>query len=206
MAKILIGCECSGALRSRFRAAGHECYSVDLKEAEDDGEGHIVGRIEDVLASEEWDLFICHPPCTALSVSGNHVYAEGGARHHERLAAMWWTEELWGLGLKHAKRVAFENPVGVLGHTSMGKATQYIQPYEFGDDASKRTGLWLAELPPLVRTERVPGRIVNGKERWSNQTDSGQNKLGPSEQRTTERSRTYPGIADAIVEQWGAAL
>jgi hypothetical protein len=177
---------------------------VDHKEAEDDGFQHVVGDVEDVLCSDHWDLFICHPPCTALSVSGNHVYAEGGIRHHEREEAMWWTEGLWHLAQRHADSVAFENPVGVLGHTSLGKATQYIQPYEFGEDASKKTGLWLWNLPNITPTERVQGRVVDGKERWSNQTDSGQNKLGPSEQRATERSRTYPGIAEAIVDQWGS--
>jgi hypothetical protein len=80
-----------------------------------------------------------------------------------------------------------------------------VQPYEFGDDASKKTGLTLKGLPKLKidPEKRVPGRIVNGKERWANQTDSGQNKLGPSETRAIDRARTYPGIADAFAEQWG---
>lgn len=203
---ILIGCECSGALRSRFQEAGFQAYSVDHKEAEDHGVGHIVGDVEDVLASRSWELFICHPPCTALSVSGNHVYAKGKEKEYLREEAMWWTEGLWFLAKEYAKRVAFENPVGVLGHTLLGKATQYIQPYEFGDDASKKTGLWLHNLPPLRGTKRIDGRIVGGKERWDNQTDSGQNRLGPSPERATIRSRTYAGIADAIVDQWGGVL
>ena len=203
--KVLIGCECSGALRSRFRMAGHEAWSVDHKEAEDDSEFHFVDDVEVILTQTGgWDLFIAHPPCTALSVSGNHVYADGKAKQHMREEAMWWTEGLWFLAQEYATRVAFENPVGVLGHTLMGKATQYIQPYEYGDDASKKTGLWLYNLPPLQPTVRMDGRIVDGKERWSNQTDSGQNKLGPSPERATERSRTYSGIADAIVNQWGS--
>ncbi len=202
---VLIGCECSGALRSRFQEAGHNAWSVDHKEAEDEGHQHVVGNVEDLLTSIiSWDLFICHPPCTALSVSGNHVYAAGKEKAHLREDAMWWTEGLWFLAQDNAKMVAFENPVGVLGHTLMGKATQYIQPYEYGDDASKKTGLWLHNLPPLQPTVRVAGRIVDGKERWDNQCDSGQNKLGPSDERATERSRTYPGIAEAIVKQWGS--
>lgn len=206
MRDILIGCECSGMLRSRFRDAGFNAWSADLKKAEDHSDFHIMAPVEEVIMYQQWDLIICHPPCTALSVSGNHVYAEGGDKHHERLQAMWWTEELWHLALCWGLRVAFENPVGVLGHTALGRATQYIQPYEFGDDASKKTGLWLHNLPKLVPTKRVPGRIVGNKERWANQTDSGQNKLGPSEERATLRSRTYPGIADAIVEQWGPVI
>jgi len=85
------------------------------------------------------------------------------------------------------------------------KATQVIQPYDFGEDASKDTCLWLKGLPILTTTKYVQPRIVNGKERWANQTDSGQNKLTPSDTRAMERSRTYQGIADAMAEQWGTA-
>lgn len=200
---ILIGCECSGALRNRFRERGHRAWSVDLKESEDGSIHHIVGDVVRIILAHDWDMIIAHPPCTALSVSGNHVYAEGKPKHEERVRAMNFTEYLWLLSTHKAKYVAFENPVGVLHHTRMGKPTQYIQPYDFGEDASKKTALWLHNLPPLIPTLRVPGRMVNGKERWSNQTDSGQNRLGPSPERATERSRTYPGVADAIVNQWG---
>jgi hypothetical protein len=213
---ILIGCECSGALRSRFRAAGHNAWSCDLKPAEDGSEHHVQIDVFHALThpqqwcgADKWDLFICHPDCTALTVAGNHVYAVGKPKHHERLRAIQWTGQLWQVAKQYAHRVCFENPQGVLSTQSiMGPAAQYIQPYEFGDDASKKTGLWLHNLPPLTPTSRYPGRIVthNGKqvERWSNQTDSGQNRLGPSEQRATIRARTYPGIADAIVNQWGS--
>ena len=206
LTKVLVGCEKSAAIASRFRDAGYEAWSCDLEPCELDGwRYHITEDIFEVLSDKlyTWDLIICHPPCTTLSVSGNHVYAEGKEKWFERHYDMAWTENLWELAKLRAPCVAFENPVGVLPRTSMGKATQYIQPYEFGDDASKKTGLWLHNLPPLVPTERVTGRMVNGIERWSNQCDSGQNKLGPSPTRATERSRTYPGIADAIVAQWG---
>ena len=85
--------------------------------------------------------------------------------------------------------IALENPVGVIS-TRLQKATQYVQPYDFGDDASKKTGLWLKNLPPLRPRGRVSPRIVNGKKRWANQTDSGQNKLTPSATRWKDRSRT----------------
>ncbi len=107
-------------------------------------------------------------------------------------------------------RVAMENPVGIIS-TRIRKSDQRIQPYEFGDDASKNTCLWLNKLPPLIKdpAKRFQGRWVehppgSGKmvERWSNQTDSGQNRLGPSEGRWKERSRTYAGIARAMAEQW----
>lgn len=83
------------------------------------------------------------------------------------------------------------------------KPSQIIQPYEFGEDAIKKTCLWLRGLPLLTPTKRVAGRMINGKERWSNQTDSGQNKLGPSEERAALRAITYQGVADSMAEQWG---
>ena len=191
---ILIGCECSGALRTRFQKAGHITLSCDLKPAEDENAlGHYQTDVFNMLTKPEmfgvthWDMFICHPDCTALTVAGNHVYAEGKPKHDLRLAAIKWTEELWTTAIHNVERVCFENPQGVLSTQSiLGKATQYIQPYEFGDDASKKTGLWLHNLPKLTPTKRIKGRMVDGKERWSNQTDSGQNKLGPSPTRATE--------------------
>lgn len=108
-------------------------------------------------------------------------------------------------------RIAIENPVGAIG-TRIRKADQYIHPHHFGHDASKITGLWLKGLPVLEPTESVPGRVVgyraSGKpiERWGNQTDSGQNKLAPSDSRWMDRARTYEGWADAMAEQWGPIL
>ena len=102
-------------------------------------------------------------------------------------------------------RKALENPAGKIG-TAIRQADQYIHPYEFGHDASKRTGLWLENLPPLVKdpAKKVEGRLVNGKLRWANQTDSGQNRLGPSADRWKIRAETYSGIALAMAGQWGA--
>lgn len=102
-------------------------------------------------------------------------------------------------------RIALENPVGCIS-TRIRRPTQKIQPYDFGEDASKATCLWLKGLPSLVPTQRVAPRIVNGKPRWSNQTDSGQNKLAPSADRARLRSLTYPGIAQAMADQWGPVV
>jgi len=99
-------------------------------------------------------------------------------------------------------RICIENPVGVIS-TRIRPADQYIQPYQFGEDASKKTGLWLKNLPKLEPTEYIEPRYVNGKPRWGNQTDSGQNRLGPSEYRWKVRSKTYWGIANAMATQWG---
>jgi len=98
---------------------------------------------------------------------------------------------------------ALENPKGCIG-TRIRKSDQIIQPYEYGDDASKQTCLWLHGLPKLVPTKYIEPRITkDGKKRWENQTDSGQNREGPSEDRWAIRSLTYQGIADAMAQQWG---
>jgi hypothetical protein len=106
-------------------------------------------------------------------------------------------------------RIAIENPVGHLSR-AWRVPDQTIQPYQFGDDASKATSLWLIGLEPLRPTKFFQPRIViggphHGKKRWGNQTDGGQNKLTPSENRATERARTYTGIAEAMASQWGVA-
>ena len=98
-------------------------------------------------------------------------------------------------------KIAVENPVGAIS-TRIRKPDQYIHPYQFGDDASKKTGLWLKGLPCLVPANYIEPRMVGGKPRWSNQTDSGQNRLGPSQDRWKQRSKTYQGIANAMAQQW----
>lgn len=102
-------------------------------------------------------------------------------------------------------KIAMENPIGCLS-TKYRKPDQIIQPYNFGDNASKSTCLWLKGLPLLEKTKFIEPRMINGKPRWANQTDSGQNNLGPSEDRWKERSKTYQGIADAMAIQWGGNI
>ena len=99
-------------------------------------------------------------------------------------------------------RIAIENPVSVIS-SRIRKPDQIIQPHEYGHDASKKTCLWLKGLPLLVPTQHVEPRIVNEKKRWGNQCDSGQNKLGPSDDRWKIRSETFTGIAQAMAAQWG---
>lgn len=190
--KVLIGCERSGRVREAFRALGHDAWSCDLEPADDGSEFHIKGDILDCL-NRGWDIGIFHPTCTALCVSGNGTYAEGNSGYPERLAAINWTEKLWDLARSKIKKVAFENPVGVLSTCSrMGKATQWIQPWQFGHGEKKATGLWLFNLPKLFPTNIVPGRE---QKIW---------KMGPSDDRSTLRSLTYQGIADAMAEQWSS--
>jgi hypothetical protein len=196
--KVLIACEFSGTVRDAFAAHGHDAWSCDLVPSETPG-NHIVGSVLDQrIVNEGWDLMIAHPECTYLTVSAN-AWASQEWRVEARLAAMHFVRALWAFPIP---KVCIENPVGVLG-TFWRKASQIIQPHEFGDDASKSTCLWLRGLPLLRPTVHCPPRIVNGKKRWANQTDSGQNNLGPSDDRQKERARTYAGIALAMAEQWG---
>lgn len=213
--RVLVGMECSGRVREAFRALGHDAWSCDLFPAEDDSPYHIEGDVFDHL-DEGWDIGIFHPTCTYLTCSAEWAYGDGpyhqkvkpetlvGAERREaREQAIEDVKRLWSAPIP---RKAIENPRGVLS-TRWRRPTQTIQPYEYGEDASKATCLWLDGLPALVPTRRVPGRIVtvNGKpvERWANQTDSGQNKLTPGADRWKERSRTYDGIARAFAAQWG---
>ena len=159
-------------------------------------------QLLEMLPDDSVDLIIAHPPCTALAVSGNAWYGQGMAKHQKRLEAMRWTVELWNLCKRKGKRIAFENPVGVLGHTSMGKATQYIQPWQHGHPESKKTGLWLHNLPPLVESNNVKDVYDNLPKREQQRL----HYLPPSADRWKIRSKTFDGIAQAIVDQWGAIL
>lgn len=215
----LIACEESGAVRDALREQGVQAWSCDLKP----GRGkypqyHYERDVRDLL-DWEWDMMIAFPDCTYLTCSAEWAYGDGpyhmklepdtltgAARRAARQEALDFVRLLLDAPIP---RIALENPVGRIG-TAIRPASQSIQPYDFGDDASKRTCLWLKNLPLLKPTTRCPGRWVKWKgkmvERWSNQTDSGQNRLGPSKTRGAERAVTYPGIAQAMAEQWGRLL
>ena len=200
--RVLVACEKSGIVRDAFRKRGHQAMSCDLLPSECPGT-HYEGDVAGIL-NGGWDLLIAHPPCQFLSVSGYHwVY-----RRPERLLQVTTALKFFRLMLDApVPRICVENPIGITS-TRIARPTQIIQPYEFGEDASKKTGLWLKGLPLLQSTERIPGRMVMWKgkmrERWANQTDSGQNRLGPSPTRAADRARTYGGVADAMADQWGA--
>lgn len=201
--RVLIGCERSGIVRDAFRARGHDAVSCDLEPTRAPGP-HLQCDLREALTNE-WDLAILHPPCTYLSVSGLHWNKRRPERQALTEAALDFVRELMAAPIS---RLALENPISCIS-TRIRPADQIIQPYQFGDDASKATCLWLKNLPPLEPTNRVPGRIIyyRGRrvERWANQTDSGQNRLPPSDERAELRSNTYPGIAAAMADQWGAA-
>lgn len=198
---------------------------------------HLVGDVFETLnnlwSNNLWpSLGIFHPTCTYLTSSAEWAYKDPDFEryphvgYHQRLKP----GTLFGADRRAARQVALddvrrimalpidrkviENPVGAIGSNIM-PATQIVQPYEFGADASKKTCLWMLskDNQPLVDmrlrvdpARRVPGRWVRGKERWSNQSDNGQNKLTPSEERWKDRSRTYCGIAQAMVDTWAALI
>lgn len=189
-----------------MRARGVRAWSCDLLPTARPSRFHIVGDVREIMAAARWGAFIFFPPCTYLNAAGLHWNSRGRG----------WKKTFDALrfvrGLIEAageRPWALENPVGLIG-TRIRPASQFVQPYEFGDDASKKTGLWLHGLPLLTPTKRFAGRWVewpkgSGKmvERWGNQTDSGQNRLPDSKGQAHARSVTFPGIADAMAEQWG---
>lgn len=195
--RVLVGCEFSGIVRDAFAALGHDAWSCDLLPTERPGQ-HILGDVLGVLG-DGWDLAVFHPPCTHLSVSGARWWPDKLAEQAEAVAFF--------MALVNAPipRIAVENPVGIMS-TVYRQADQVIQPYWFGHDASKATCLWLKNLPFLWSTGFYPPRYVNGLPRWSNQTDTGQNRLTPDDDRAIERSRTYEGIAAAMAAQWTVEL
>ena len=192
--RVLVACEYSGTVREAFRKLGHDAWSCDLLPCDDGSPYHYQGDCWPII-EQGWDLIIMHPPCTALAVSGNAHYGKDKPKYHLRLEAIEWTLALYEHAKDYADKVCFENPVGVLPV----KPTQYVQPYEYGHPESKKTGLWLHNLPPIT-----PTQILDKPEcgYWDNQTPSGQNKLAPSEDRWKIRSVTYQGIADAMAQQW----
>ena len=226
--RVLVGFEASGRTRNAFLALGHDAWSCDLRPSADASNRHIQGDVFDHL-DDGWDLAIFHPTCTFLTSSAEWAYKDPdftrypGVGYHQRLKP----GTLFGAERRAARdkavaefkrldgcripRKAIENPIGCISSRHR-KPDQVIQPYWFGDDASKATCLWLTGLAPLRRdpAARCPGRMVewprgSGKmvERWGNQTDSGQNRLTPSDDRWSDRSDTYPGIAAAFASNWG---
>ena len=196
--KVLVACEYSGTVRDAFLEAGHEALSCDLLPTDVSGP-HYCGDVRDII-NDGWDLMIAHPPCTYLCSSGLHWNKRVPGRAEQTEEALEFVRTLMAAPIP---RIAIENPIGCIG-TRIRKADQTIQPYHFGHDASKATCLWLKNLPLLRPTCIVEPRLVNGKARWGNQTDSGQNRLPPSADRWKIRSETYAGIAKAMAAQWGS--
>jgi len=205
--KILVACEESQAVCKAFRTKGHEAYSCDILPCSGGHpEWHIQGDVLEQL-DKGWDMMIAHPPCTDLAVSG--------ARHFKRKIAdgsqqraLDFVQKLMDAPIP---RIAVENPVSIIS-SKIRKPDQIIQPYMFGDEARKTTCLWLKGLPLLKPTKIVgQGEIVimgDGKKypKWSHDAvgKDGKKLSYNSQEIKTLRSKTFPGIASAMAEQWGS--
>lgn len=203
--KVLIACEESQEVCKAFRALGHEAFSCDLQDCSGGHpEWHIKGDVFDVLR-DGWDLLIGHPPCTYLSYAGIAHWGKPG-RVFRRLEALEFFARLWEAPIE---RICLENPKGCASPT-IAKYSQEIQPYYFGDADFKTTWLWLKNLPPLVHTKErslfdnathtkkpePKGYLSTGKAVHWCDSQSGK-------ERAKLRSKTFPGIARAMAEQWG---
>lgn len=203
---VLVACEESQTVCKAFRERGHEAYSCDIQPCSGGHpEWHIRGDVIPLL-NDKWDLIIAHPPCTYLTVTGNRWfnvdrYGEKALKRlEERNKAVNFFLQIINAD---CEKICVENPVGIMS-TIYRKPTQIIQPYQFGESFSKKTCLWLRGLPDLVPTNIVyPGvrkKFKSGKtmpEWYANLWN-----LPPAE-RAKERSKTFPGIAKAMAEQWG---
>ena len=216
--KVLIACEESQAVTKAFRELGHEAYSCDILPASGGHpEWHIQRDVFEVI-NEGWDLMVAHPPCTFLAVSGASWYYHPEdknlpveqRRPHPRYPNRAMDREMavgFFMALMNApiERIAVENPIGIMS-SRFRKPDQIVQPWQFGDSASKSTCLWLKNLPKLTATEIVDkGEIVtfaSGKSMPKWYADA-LYTAKTKEERQTLRSKTFPGIAKAMAEQWG---
>ena len=221
MNKILIACEESQAVCKEFRALGHEAFSCDiLPQSGGHPEWHLQEDVFKVI-NQGWDMMIAFPPCTYLSVSGAKWYyhpedknlpigerrphPKFPNRRHEQDLAKEFFISLYNSNIKH---IAIENPVGIM-NTQFMQPTQIIQPYMFGDEATKTTCLWLKNLPKLEPTNIV-GKgertvFASGKSHPKWYADALSKTKTPEERRNL-RSKTFTGIAKAMAQQWATVL
>ena len=181
--RVLVACEFSGVVRDAFIARGHDAWSCDLLPSERPGP-HIVGDVLSRLR-DGWDLLIAHPPCTHLAVSGARWFIE---KHQQQTEALIFVQSLLDAPIL---RIALENPISIIS-SRIRKPDQIIQPWQFGHGEIKATCLWLKNLPKLTPTNIVEGRRARV------------HREPPSPDRWKNRSRTFPGIAAAMAEQWAA--
>lgn len=194
--RVLIACEFSGVVRRAFRERGHDAWSCDILESQDSSPWHVTGPVEGIL-DRGWDLMIAHPPCTHLAVSGARWFKEKPEKEALQKEALDFVRLLMEAPIK---RKCIENPVSVIS-TKIRKPDQIIQPWMFGHEISKRTCLWLENLP-LLKPTKIVGRgkfhITKGGKilpEWYN--------LPPSKDRGKLRSIFFEGVAEAMANQWG---
>lgn len=191
--RVLVGCEFSGVVRRAFRDRDHDAWSCDLLEAEDGSDFHLKCDVLNHL-NDDWDLAIFHPPCTHLAVSGSRWFARKG---EQQACALEFVKILLDAPIA---RIALENPVSVIS-SKIRPPDQVIQPWQFGHGETKATCLWLKGLRPLVPTHAeadlfaAPAPRERAARVW---------KEPPGPDRWKNRSRTFPGIAAAMADQWSA--
>lgn len=191
---VLVGCEYSATVRDAFIKRGHNAFSCDFLPCEKSPRRHFQIDVRQALKIRRWDLFIVHPECTHLCASGARHWPAKRADGRQQEAIDFFLEMMDA----DVARICAENPVGILS-TVYRKPDQIIQPHQFGHMELKTTCLWTKNLPPLVptsdleeETKVLPAHI---KQRI--------HYMRPGPDRWKERSRTYPGIAAAMAEQWG---
>ena len=180
--KVLVACEYSGVVRDMFTAIGHDAWRCDIIDTESPG-NHYKGDVREVI-TKGWDLMIAHPPCTHLAVSGARWFKDKVKEQEEAL------DFIRLLLNAPIDKIALENPVSIIS-TKIRKPDQIIQPWMFGHGETKKTCLWLKNLPKLIPTDIVEGR------------EARIHKMPPGPNRGKERSKTYQGIAEAMALQWG---
>ena len=181
--KVLVACEFSGTVRDAFAARGHDAWSCDVLPSETPGQ-HYQGDVREFLEAG-WDLLIAHPPCTHLAVSGARWFKD---KKDEQAHGLGFVMQLWSAPVD---RIAIENPISILS-SRWRKPDQIIQPWQFGHGETKATCLWLKGLSKLLPTDIVDGRTPRV------------HFASPGEDRWKDRSRTLPGIAAAMADQWGS--
>lgn len=213
--RVLVGCEESQTVCKAFRQLGHIAFSNDLKECSGGHpEWHLQMDVNEAIDLTDWNIIGLHPECTKMTLSGNRHYAPGKPKYNERMEAVEWTISLWKKATAKCDFVYMENPMGAMNNDYRLPKPQIVQPYYFGDEAQKTTCLWLHGLPKLIhnqtdnlfgsKTHVAKGEMVvfkSGKvmPKWYADTPSTK-----SEANRTIRSKTFPGIAKAMSEQWAS--
>ena len=209
--KILVACEESQAVTIELRRLGHEAYSCDIQECSGwHPEWHIKGDVLPLLngdcefntmdgerhaISGRWDMIIAFPPCTDLAVSGARHFAKKRADGRQQASIDFFMK----FANAHCDRIAIENPVGIMS-THFRKPDQIINPWQFGHPETKKTCLWLKNLQPLEETENVYAYMMTLPEKARSRI----HWMGSGHAK--ERSKTYPGIARAMAEQWAGPV
>lgn len=201
--RVLIACEFSGIVSSKFSEKGHDAWSCDLQSSTGKG-NHYKGSVFSIL-ERGWDLMVAHPPCTYLAVSGNRwLRNKDGTKNMERYKQRWDALDfVWKLMHANVDKICIENPISCIS-SEIRKPDQIIEPYMFGDEAQKPTCLWLKNLPKL-RATNIVGRgdfVISktGKKmaKWYHDAFA-----LPEKERQNVRSKTFNGIAQAMADQWG---